>query len=135
MIPNQNGKTGITNSLWQLTANRQPLVTPNNFPVCHSALGNECGGVARGYGNCWRLWQIAGNASIMKEDALSILIYIFPHNSNKPRPQTESYIFSDLGSLPNMICETAHWLLGIAQSNVCSATLVGLFIMWGSYTS
>ena len=39
----------------------------NDFPVCHSALrndirklipGNECGRVARGYGNCWRLLQL-----------------------------------------------------------------------------
>ena len=34
----------------------------------------------------------------MMENALSILIVIFPHNSNKPRSETESCVFSDLGS-------------------------------------
>ena len=32
------------------------------------------------------------------ENALSILIVIFPLNSNKPKRQTESCLFSDLGS-------------------------------------
>ena len=40
---------------------RQPPVTRNfgnDFPVCHSALGNKFRSVARGYTNCWRLWQL-----------------------------------------------------------------------------
>ena len=32
------------------------------------------------------------------ENALSILIVIFPHKSDKPQPQRESYIFSELPS-------------------------------------
>ena len=32
----------------------------------------------------------------MTENALSILIVIFPYNSNKLRPQTESCVFSSL---------------------------------------
>ena len=34
----------------------------------------------------------------MTENALSILIVIFPHNTNKPRPQTESCVFSNLAA-------------------------------------
>ena len=61
---------------------------------------NECRRV------CQRLWQLlevtatagrcgefASEARNTVEIPLSILI-IFPHNSNKPRPQTESYVFS-----------------------------------------
>ena len=73
----------------------------NNFPSSRfgtrkRVLGNECGRVARGYGNCWRLQWVPGEAHNMMEYALSILIVIFPYNSNKPRPQTESCVFSDV---------------------------------------
>ena len=42
-------------------------------------------GTAGGCGDCWKPRRVAG-------DALSILIAIFPLNSNKPRPHTESCI-------------------------------------------
>ena len=51
---------------------------------------------AGGCGNCWKPLRVAGDAHDMKKNALSILIVIFPHNSNKLRPQTESCPFSDL---------------------------------------
>ena len=44
--------------------------------------------------DCWKLWLVAGKARNMTENTVSILIVIFPYNSNKPRPQTESCVFS-----------------------------------------
>ena len=49
-----------------------------------------------GCGDCWRLRRVAGEARNMMENALSILIVIFPFNCNKPRPRTESCVFSDV---------------------------------------
>ena len=51
---------------------------------------------AGGCGDFWKPWRVAGDARNMMENYLSILIVILPHNSNTPRPQTESYIFSNL---------------------------------------
>ena len=55
---------------------------------------------AGGCGDCWKPWQVvvvvAGDARNMTENALSILIVIFPHNSNKLRPQIEICLFSSL---------------------------------------
>ena len=51
---------------------------------------------AGGCGDCWKPLQVAGDTCNMTENALSILISIVQHNSNKLRPQTESCIFSDL---------------------------------------
>ena len=45
----------------------------------------------------------------MTENALSVLIVIFPHNSNKPRPRTKSCGFSDLLSLWTCGTETCHF--------------------------
>ena len=50
--------------------------------------------VTRGYGICWKLRQVAFKARNITENALPILVAIFPHNSNKPRSQTESCVFS-----------------------------------------
>ena len=66
--------------------------TTSQFGTWKQLLGYECGRVARGYGNCWKLRQVCN----MMENALCILFVIFPHNSNKPRPQTESCLFSNL---------------------------------------
>ena len=41
------------------------------------------------------LRRVAGNAHNMTENALSILVVIFPYNSSKLRPQTESCLFSN----------------------------------------
>ena len=66
-----------------------------------------------GYSNCWRLRRLleatAGCRRCPQYDgnAFSILIVIFPHNSNKPRPQTESCIFSDLA----LNCKSAVYLI------------------------
>ena len=54
-------------------------------------------GTAEGCGDCWKPRKVAGNAPgpHATENAIFIFI-IFSHNSNKPRPQTESGLFSDL---------------------------------------
>ena len=49
---------------------------------------------AEGCGDCRKLRWVAGEVRNMTENALSILIVIFTHNSNKPGPQTESCVFS-----------------------------------------
>ena len=51
---------------------------------------------AGGSSDCWKLRRIAFEARNMTENALSILILIFLHNSNKLRSQTESCVFSDV---------------------------------------
>ena len=53
---------------------------------------------AGGCGDCWKPRRVAGNAHNMTENALSIIIIIFLHNSNKPRPQTEICLFSNLAN-------------------------------------
>ena len=47
-------------------------------------------------------------------NALSILIVLFPHDSNKPRPQTESCLFSDLVSLLQLthLCSYTNTAIG-----------------------
>ena len=46
----------------------------------------------------------------MTQNALSSLIVIFPYNSNKQRPQTESCVFSDVGActMPIVVQLTKH---------------------------
>ena len=74
----------------------------NDFPVWH--LEMTSGKVARGCataggcGNCWKLQLVAFEARNMMENVLSILIGIFLHNSNKPKTQTERYVFYGLAS-------------------------------------
>ena len=58
----------------------------------------EVTATAEACGNCWKLWQVAGEARNMMENALFILIVIFMYN--KPRPQTDSCVFSSLVSGP-----------------------------------
>ena len=48
------------------------------------------------YSDCWKLWRVVDEARNMTENALSILLF-FPYNSNKPRSQTESCLFSSTG--------------------------------------
>ena len=76
----------------------------NDFPVCHMPLGNECRRVASGYSNCWRLWQLLEAAVGCRQcpqydGKCSSILIIFSHNSNKPRHQTESCLFSDLDQM------------------------------------
>ena len=66
------------------------------------ALGNKCElpavmATAVGCSDCWKLRQVAGESRNITENALSNLIVIFLYNSNKPRPQTESCVFFDVG--------------------------------------
>ena len=69
--------------------------TTSQFVSRHSETSaGELSEVAAMAGSCSRLPAMAYN---MMEYALSILIVIFPYNSNKPRPQTESCLFSNLG--------------------------------------
>ena len=72
------------------------LETTSQFGTWKRLSGNKCGRVARGYGNCWRLRWVASKARNITENALSILIVIFSYNSNKPRPQAEICVFSDM---------------------------------------
>ena len=66
----------------------------NDLLVMNALKLIEVTATAGGCGDCWKPLRVGGN---MMENALSILIVIFPHNSNKLRPQTESSSFSDLG--------------------------------------
>ena len=49
---------------------RQPRVTRKQFPSL--SLRNECGRVARGYGNCFKRRRVAGDAYNKMENSLSI---------------------------------------------------------------
>ena len=64
---------------------------------------------AGGCSDCWKPWRVAGDACNMTENALSILIVIFLHNSNKPKRRTESNLFSDLaiGDIATQIADIA----------------------------
>ena len=84
--------------MWSLEMTSGDSDMTSQFGTWKQLLVNECGRVARGYGNCWKLLWVAAEAHNMIESALYILIVIFPHNSNKPRPQTESCVFSNLES-------------------------------------
>ena len=66
---------------------------------------------AGGWGDCFKLRQVAGKAHKMTENALSILIANFTYNSNKPRPQTESCVFSDVA---HTIIILFFWLWNIS---------------------
>ena len=57
----------------------------------------EVATTAGGCDDCRTLQRVAGEAGNMTENALSILIVLFPHNSNKLRPHTESCVFSNVG--------------------------------------
>ena len=63
----------------------------------------EVTGTAGGSSNCWKLQQVAGDAANMMKNAVSILIVIFLHNSNTPRPQTKSCLFSDLAPRQSLL--------------------------------
>ena len=82
------------NNTWNNFENTEPVLS--HWLIICLAIEISCGRVARGYGICWRLRQLpvavfrAGEARNMTENRLSILIVIFPYNSNKLRPQTES---------------------------------------------
>ena len=64
------------------------------LPETNAGKWPEVTATAGGCGECWKLWRVAGKACNMTEN-LSILI-IFLNNSNKPRPQTETCVFSDV---------------------------------------
>ena len=72
----------LGNDFWEMNAGELPEVT----------------GTAGGCGDCWKLWRVSGEACNVIENALSILIVVFPYNSNKPRPQTKSCAFASLVS-------------------------------------
>ena len=70
----------------------------------------------------------------MTENALSILI-IFPHNSNKPRPRTESCVFSDLVIM--LLFSNFHigpppflwlWTLAIQSTDPVNKNKLSMFI-------
>ena len=82
-----------------VTRKRLPsLALVKDFPETNAGELPEVGGC----GDCWNPWWVASDARDMMENALSILIVIFLQNCNKPRPQKESCLFSDLASLINV---------------------------------
>ena len=71
------------------------------FAVANCVLNRRFAAVTVGScGNCWKLRRVASEAHNMTENALSILLLFFPYNSNKPRSQTESCLFSSM--VPNL---------------------------------
>ena len=74
------------------------LALGNDFLKTNAGEFPEVTATAGGCSDCWKLRWVAGEARNMTENALSILIVIFPYNSNKPRPQTESCLFSSTAS-------------------------------------
>ena len=90
----------VPRSHWRqspVTWKRLPSLTLENYLRETNARElPEVTATAGGCGNCWQLRRVAFKARNMMENALSLLI-IFPHNSNKLRPETESCVFSGLG--------------------------------------
>ena len=76
-----------------VTQKRLPsLAFENDFQEMNAGELPEVTATAGGCSDCWKLRHVAGMACNMTENA----IFIFPNNSNKLRPQTESCIFSDV---------------------------------------
>ena len=85
-------------SLSPVTWKRLPsLALRNDFRESNAGELPEVMATVGGCSDCWKLQRVAGEARNMTENALSILIVIFPYNSNKPRAQTESCVFSKPG--------------------------------------
>ena len=79
-----------------MTRKRLPsLALGNNFHEMNAEQLPVVTATPGGCGDCWKPRWVAGDACDMTENDPSILIVVFPHNSNKPRPQTESCLFSD----------------------------------------
>ena len=72
------------------------LALGNDFWETNVRELSEVMATAGGRGGCWKPRRVAYEACNMTKNALSILIVIFLHNSYKPRPQTESCVFSGL---------------------------------------
>ena len=66
----------------------------NEFPKANAGQLPEVTAIAGGCSDCWKQRRVASDACNMTKNDLSILIDIFPHNPNKLRPHTESYLFS-----------------------------------------
>ena len=64
-------------------------------------------------GDCWKLRRAAGKARNMMENALSILIVIFPYNFNKLRAQTENCVFSGLAVIYGWALPSKHRSLNV----------------------
>ena len=67
----------------------------------------------------------------MTKNALSILLLFFPHNSNKPRSQRESCLFSTLGQMEDLM----HiYLYGVSINRMLISQLkrfLGVKFMFG----
>ena len=81
----------------------------NDFPVWHlttsrKQMQESCQRLQQLFevaAGCWR----GSHSRTMTENALSILIVVFPYNSNKPRPATESCVFSNVVQMCNRVTD------------------------------